>query len=146
MLTELLRRLKAPDQWVRVEALRILAMVEEVRALPAIAEVYRNDPEAGVRQVALWAGRIILAAKRSAQAQNATTAAQLADREDALLHSLIEKDHRTYDQMQIHLQQALLLESRPKTLPAPILPPSPSQAPLDLMRLLDEGLSEDFFN
>lgn len=141
MLPELLERLKHPDQWVRVETLRILAMVEEVRALNAIAHVYKNDPEAGVRQVALWAGQIIYAAKRGAQLQ-AASAPALDERQEAFLHSLIEKDHRTYDLMQIRLQEEALREMHRNAPPA--LPPS--QAPLDLMRLLDEGLSEDFFS
>lgn len=143
MLEELLERLKHPDQWVRVEALRILAMVEETRALPAIAEVYRNDPEAGVRQVASWAGQIIYAAKRRTQTQSAAAPAPPPDRQEALLRSLIEKDHRTYDQMQIALQQEELIEAQRK---AAFTPLPPSQAPVDLMRLLDEGLSEDFFS
>jgi len=142
MLPELLERLKHPDQWVRIETLRILAMVEEVRALNAIAQVYRTDPEPGVRQVAHWAGQIIYAAKRSAQTSTTTTAPALTERQEAFLHSLIEKDHRTYDLMQLSLQREELRETRPSAPPA--LPPS--QAPLDLMRLLDEGLSEDFFS
>lgn len=143
MLEELLERLKHPDQWVRVETLRILAMVEETRALPAIAEVYRNDPEAGVRQVAIWAGQIIYAAKRRTQSQSAVAPAPPPDRQEALLRSLIEKDHRTYDQMQIALQQEELIEAQRR---AAFTPLPPSHAPLDLMRLLDEGLSEDFFS
>src|SRR5215468_9897054 len=63
-LKELLERLKNPDPWVRVEALRILAMVEETRALKAIEEVFKNDPEPGVQQVAQWAGRIVWQAQK----------------------------------------------------------------------------------
>lgn len=145
MLDELLERLKHPDQWVRVEALRILAMVEEVRALPAIAEVYRTDPEAGVRQVAHWAGQIIHAAKRTAQLPRPNSSEpSLAHRQEAFLHSLIDKDHRTYDQMQLVLQQEALRQTQPDAFRAAELPLD--RAPLDLMRLLDEGLSEDFFS
>jgi hypothetical protein len=143
MLPELLERLKHPDQWVRIETLRILAMVEEVRALNAIAQVYRTDPEPGVRQVAHWAGQIIYAAKRSARAQATAPDSARADRQEAFLQSLIEKDHRTYELMRLSLQREALREER---LSAPLALPSPSQAPLDLMRLLDEGLSEDFFS
>lgn len=144
MLEELLERLKHSDQWVRVETLRILAMVEEVRALPAIAQVYQTDPEPGVRQVAGWAGQIIYAAKRRMQAQSAVASATLAERQEAFLHSLIEKDPRVYDHMHLALQQEALFEARRS---APSVPPaSPNQAPIDLMRLLDEGLSEDFFS
>lgn len=60
----LAQRLRDPDPRVRVEALRILAMVEETRALEAVAWVYKNDPEPGVRDVANWAGRIIFAARQ----------------------------------------------------------------------------------
>lgn len=57
-------RLRDPNPQIRVETLRILAMVEETRALDAIRWIYRNDPEEGVRQVADWAGRAIWAAEK----------------------------------------------------------------------------------
>ena len=60
----LAEQLRDPDPHVRVAALRILAMVEETRALEAIRWIYRNDPEPGVREVANWAGRLIWAAQQ----------------------------------------------------------------------------------
>ena len=60
----LAQRLQDPDPRVRVETLRILAMVEETRALGAIGWVFKNDPEPGVREVANWAGRLIYAAQK----------------------------------------------------------------------------------
>lgn len=144
LLADLLERLKHPDQWVRVETLRILAMVEEVQALPAIAHVYKNDPEAGVRQVAQWAGQWIHAAQRSRSVQPSASEAPLTPSQEALIASLIEKDHRTYDQMQLSLQQ-IALRDQTRSAPPPT-PPQPTNAPLDLMRLLDEGLSDAFFS
>ncbi len=144
VLADLLERLKHPDQWVRVETLRILAMVEEGRALPAIADVYKNDPEAGVRQVAQWAGQLIHAAQRAQTAQQSATEEPLTPRQEALIASLIEKDHRSYDEMRLSLQQhTLYTQNRSAPPPAP---PQPTNAPLDLMRLLDEGLSDEFFS
>jgi hypothetical protein len=145
LLADLLERLKHPDQWVRVETLRILAMVEEAQALPAIAHVYKNDPEAGVRQVAQWAGQLIHAAQRSQSAQPSAPEEPLTPSQEALIASLIEKDHRTYDEMQFNLQQHRLREQNRSAPPAPP-PPQPTNAPLDLMRLLDEGLSDEFFS
>ena len=43
-LKDLVGRLRDPDPWVRVESLRILAMVEETRALPHVEWIYKNDP------------------------------------------------------------------------------------------------------
>jgi hypothetical protein len=58
-IRELAQRLRDPDPRVRVEALRILAMVEETRALGAVRWVYLHDPEPGVRDVANWAGNLL---------------------------------------------------------------------------------------
>ncbi len=58
-LEQLIDRLRNPDPCMRVETLRILAMVEETRALDAIRWVYLHDPEIGVREVAGWAGKLI---------------------------------------------------------------------------------------
>jgi len=63
-IDSLAERLRDPDPRVRVETLRILAMVEETQALEAIRWLYRNDPEPGVRDVAGWAGRLIWQAQR----------------------------------------------------------------------------------
>lgn len=58
-IQELAQRLRDPDPRVRVEALRILAMVEETRALGAVRWVYLHDPEPGVRDVANWTGNLL---------------------------------------------------------------------------------------
>jgi hypothetical protein len=58
-LNSLAERLRDPDPRVRVETLRILAMVEETRALGAVGWLYQHDPEPGVREVANWAGRLL---------------------------------------------------------------------------------------
>ena len=55
----LIIRLRDPDPRIRVETLRIFAMVEETRALDAIRWVYLHDPEPGVREVAEWAGKLV---------------------------------------------------------------------------------------
>ncbi|HVO43759.1 MAG TPA: HEAT repeat domain-containing protein [Aggregatilineales bacterium] len=71
-LKDLLEQLRDPDPWARVEALRILAMVEETRALKAIEWVFTNDPEVGVRKVAQWAGRILWTAAKNASRRTQT--------------------------------------------------------------------------
>jgi hypothetical protein len=58
-INSLAQRLRDADPRVRVEVLRILAMVEETRALPAIRWIFQHDPEPGVREVANWAGHLL---------------------------------------------------------------------------------------
>ncbi len=59
-----LARLQHPDPAVRIEALQVLAMVEETEALPAVGMVYKRDPDPAVREVARWAGRLIWEAQQ----------------------------------------------------------------------------------
>jgi len=61
--SELKNRLHDMNPRVRVESLRVLAMLEETRALENILHVYKNDPDERVRHVAKWAGNIIWQAK-----------------------------------------------------------------------------------
>lgn len=72
-LADLIQQLSNPDQWARVEALRILAMVEDARALDSIRAVYEGDPEPGVREIALWAGKIIYTAATQSQPQTTSS-------------------------------------------------------------------------
>lgn len=60
----LAEQLRDPDPRIRVETLRILAMLEETRALPAVRWIYKYDPEAGVRDVANWTGQLLWAAHK----------------------------------------------------------------------------------
>lgn len=164
-LKDLQARLHDPDQWVRVETLRILAMVEETRALREIEWVFKNDPEPGVRQVAQWAGRIVYAAQK--QTKRATETQQMLSAptrvEDALLDSLVEKDARTYGTMQAENLQRELEYTMNQPQDNKRLPPGAQVAALpapetreivtranhhlapNLDELLDAGLSEDFF-
>ncbi len=146
-LNELRQRLHDPDQWVRVEALRILAMVEETRALRDIEWVFKNDPEPGVRQVAQWAGRIVYAAFQ--QAKRATASLPLAppvsDSEDALLASLVDKDHRTYNQMQEQLLQREMVSLMHNEQQPALPPPKASSENAIEPGLLEAGLSDEFF-
>lgn len=58
-LQTLLHRLQDADPAVRIETLRILAMVEETQALQAVAHVFKTDPDVRVRQMAQWAGQLL---------------------------------------------------------------------------------------
>ncbi|HRE46404.1 MAG TPA: HEAT repeat domain-containing protein [Aggregatilineales bacterium] len=171
LLDELREKLRDPDQWARVEALRILAMVEETRTLRDIEQVFKNDPEPGVRQIAQWAGRIVYAALKQ-QSQVATTAPrEMSAAEEAFLASLVEKDHRTFGVMQGQLLAQELLDelrggaSTPRPAPPPVSPvptiktgqtgllssgkprrpPVATRTNMTLLELLDAGLSDDFF-
>lgn len=160
MWEDLQRRLQDPDQWVRVEALRIVAMVEETRALSSIEAIFKNDPEPGVRQVAQWAGRIVFAAykqeKRATEQIEATTESSSNRHEEMLINSMIDKG-ASYNLMQDQLlhqemQEAMKKASATQKAPPPLVPtiePRRNTGPLrpvvDLMELLDAGLSESFF-
>ena len=87
---DLIARLQHPDAAIRLDTLRIVAMIEETEALEAVAQVYRNDPLPDVRQVAGWAGKILYQARQrghsTAQAIAALNAVQpSADTEDLVL-------------------------------------------------------------
>ncbi|HLA44583.1 MAG TPA: HEAT repeat domain-containing protein [Aggregatilineales bacterium] len=58
-LHELTNLLHHPDSQQRIAALRVLAMLEETRALNAIAWVFKKDSDPQVREVAKWAGSMI---------------------------------------------------------------------------------------
>jgi hypothetical protein len=60
----LLERLKNGDVAARIETLRIIAMVEETEALPALSWVFKNDPDPQVRQVAQWTGSLVWQAQQ----------------------------------------------------------------------------------
>jgi len=70
--------LRGADPRARVDALRVLAMVEETRALDAVTWIATHDPEPGVRSVAEWAAAIL----RDAQVRGHSTAKAL----EALYH------------------------------------------------------------
>jgi hypothetical protein len=138
-LADLLADLRSADPWLRVETLRILAMVEETRALGDIEWVYRNDPEPGVRQVAQWAGRLVYAALRQAQQADATatpasgTQIEAQAQEEALLARLMaESDPRTALGMEeVRLQRALTEAIRTTdTHPMPAINSTPPGVPI----------------
>jgi hypothetical protein len=164
-------RLRDPDPRVRVEALRILAMVEETRALDAVRWIYKHDPEAGVREVADWAGRLIWVAyqrgyttERALEelfARPAATEHQerfLASLSRCDLRQARHRDSQTYASEQVfrrQLEDALRGEDEsavpdelPRLLP-PLRIPDKTQA-VDASDvagddLLDAGLSDDFW-
>ena len=87
---DLIARLQHPDAAIRLDMLRIVAMLEETEALEAVAQIYRHDPHPDVRQVAGWAGKILYQARQrghsTAQAIAALNAAgPSADTEDLVL-------------------------------------------------------------
>ena len=164
-------RLRDPDPRVRVETLRILAMVEETRALDAVRWIYRHDPEAGVREVADWAGRLIWVAhqrgystERALEELFARPAA--TEHQERFLASLSRWDSRqvrhrdsqayaSEQTFQRQLEEALRGEDEstaptdvPRLLPPHQIPetsPVPDAADVAEVDLLDAGLSHDFW-
>lgn len=168
-LDDLARRLGDPDPRARVEALRILAMVEETRALDAVRWVFNHDPEAGVREVAEWAGRLIFTAQQRGytpeQAMEEIFARPLpTEHQELFLESLAQTDlrftrHPRTQQYAVdqtyrrRLADVMRGEETPVASELPLLPstltaslPSPTSAsePGDL-DLLDAGLSRHFW-
>lgn len=59
LLPKLIHDLRDTDPNARIKALQILAMLEETRSIKAVAQVYKDDPDERVRQIAQWAGKVI---------------------------------------------------------------------------------------
>lgn len=159
------QRLRDPDPRVRVETLRILAMVEETEALRAVEWMGARDPEPGVREVAQWAGAILSAAhERGHSTREAVKALyerrESDDREEAFLAELeldlaqVGKNKaRHYAMEQAYRRQLDDLLCTPRADPGagdqdlPALPAPGGSAPLsvegpaDFSDLLDAGLT-----
>lgn len=149
--------LRSADPRVRVDALRVLAMVEETRALDAASWIAAHDPEPGVRSVAEWSAAIL----RDAQARGHSTAKAIEalyqpkpapDREAHFLLGLEAVPGRSRAQQiaiehiyERHLEEALSMRQADAAPPQP----APASTPRDLPRveslddfaaLLDAGL------
>ncbi|WP_119072914.1 hypothetical protein [Aggregatilinea lenta] len=156
------QRLRDPDPRVRVETLRILAMVEETEALRAVEWIAARDPEAGVRDVAQWTAAIL----REAQERGHSTREAVRtlyerhaaeDREEAFLAELelnladVGKNQaRHFAMEQAYRRQMDDLLRRPHedadddvpALPAPDgAAPLSVEGPADFSDLLDAGLT-----
>lgn len=169
-LESLADRLRDPDPRVRVETLRILAMVEETRALEAVRWIFQNDPEPGVREVAHWAGRLIWEAHQRGHStqraiENMFARPLSAEHQELFLASLAQynlrdmrhQDTRTYATDLTYRRKIedvlrgedLIKASEIPLLPAPsTVPETPYVADLEAMddlQLLDAGLSTQFW-
>ena len=158
-LKTLLDRLKDSDPWVRVEALRILAMVEETRSLSMIEWVFKNDPEPGVRQVAQWAGKLVWQAQKEAPEihephpktiESKATQSRQEIEEEIFLARLVSNQANSVlsSAMQV---QALQYELNQTLLDAAAKQPPPEPKPEkkaddDAQDLLTAGLSGDLFD
>jgi hypothetical protein len=151
----LVQRLRDADPGVRVETLRILAMVEETQALEPIRWVYQHDLDPNVRQVAYWAGQIVWQAQQRGHSTQQAMEAMFnkpisSDHEDLYLsefqidvskiedrtirHYVVDADFRR------RLSDVLL--DHPQE--PPHLPDKPSNAPTrqDPDDLLEAGLTD----
>lgn len=138
----------------RIEALRVLAMVEETRALNAIGVTVKDDPDEQVRQVAQWAGKLILQAQQRGHSTEKAIQSHFGSQRGEVVEELLVKEllDDTPDSPDAKNQMAVLqkkwehLEALPREEPAqPPEPPSlPSSITEDDMALLDAGLSELF--
>ena len=59
MIDDVAKQLQSPDPDERIKAIAALGRLKNKVALPALAAVYRNDPDPDVRQLALKVGRFI---------------------------------------------------------------------------------------
>lgn len=67
-LEQLVQRLRSPDAAQRRQAIMALANLRDPAALPALAHIYRNDPDTELRDLALKAERYIRQIADAAQA------------------------------------------------------------------------------
>lgn len=150
LLDTLLQNLHAPDPQVRAETLRILAMVEESRALSSVQTLAEHDPHPSVRQIAQWASGIL----HQAQAVSTSRLAPRVDenaayQERRLLESLIEQSstdqhtQNTLDLLRSEWERLDMVEKRAKADPAPRHTPFDHSA--QDLDLLDKGLSAAFW-
>jgi hypothetical protein len=96
----LLAQLQESDPTKRIQALRILALVEETRAVNTILALYKSDPHPQVREIAKWAGGIIW------------RASQTGYDSEAAMRAFIEGGRKTYAQEA--LVDRLAIEVAPK--------------------------------
>lgn len=71
MIEPLLRQLQSPDPAQRRQAIMGLANSKDPAALPALAKIYRQDPDQELRDLALKAGRYIRQHEKSSGAASA---------------------------------------------------------------------------
>ncbi len=115
LLQSLLEQLRSPDPLEREEALRILAMVEETEAIPMVLQVFRQDPEPRIRQIAQWAGRILWQAQQrghsTCKAMEARFARAAGTDREALFLDAVTRDMvttRTPQELQSQIEQGRL--------------------------------------
>ncbi|GEM_PF-2442360 len=165
-LAQLAAQLRDSDPRRRVEALRILAMVEETRALEVVRWIYQNDPEPGVRDVAYWAGGLLWQAQQRGHSTERALdelfgRKQSSERQEQFIDNLsfslpqtknarvrrFAADMEYWERLNDALQGKPESEDEPPPmLPAQLIPPSvspPAASPTD-DDLLDAGLSELF--
>jgi len=65
MLDALINGLNHSQPAVRLDVARVLGMLEETRALPALRRRYQDEPDAAVRTVIAWAGRRLYDAQQA---------------------------------------------------------------------------------
>ncbi len=154
---KLLKRLDHPDPMHRIRALHVIAMVEEIEALPKVRELFSNDPDPRVQKVAQWTGRLLDEAhKRGYSTEMGIRAhfgmvqakASDAAHEQRLVQSLTmtpdPDDQDTRNQMELlqaEWQQFDVLYSEREGAAAPLPVPSLGAEHLDI---LDAGLSVEF--
>jgi len=147
-LQQLINMLHDDSPLKRVAALRVLAMLEETRAINAIVVVYKNDPDERVREIAKWAGGIIWRAQeRGYSTQNAIAAHfqktpqdKKRDMEDVLAHSVLT--HGLDLEQTVALQNQLDL-ARVKSDQLDQLRGDPHQYDTQLMNTLSRQITQD---
>lgn len=154
-ILSLVQRLRDADPRVRVETLRILAMVEETQALEPIRQVYLNDLDPRVREAAYWAGQIVWQAQQRGHSTQRAMDEMFkkpisADHEELYLSefqvdvSKIENRHLRHYAVDADFRRRLSDAMADHSQETPLLPDKPSASPKsqDPDDLLEAGLTD----
>ncbi len=93
--------LRSNDPVIRIQSLQVLAMVEEIRALDVILDMFKNDPDSTVRKTAQWAGNLIWEAKQQGASALALTDGESSSTAEVQDEALEYKEKRILDSLMV---------------------------------------------
>jgi hypothetical protein len=149
---DLLQQLHDPAPTQRIQALQVLALVEETRALDLMLHLYKHDPNSEVRSVAKWAGSAVWRAQQAGHSTEGALKALQGSHWDSRLEDVLiaqatagmttnSKRQNISDLQQegrAHLEQAALLYPGTRKSRPPL-----SHSDTQIMQQLTAGLAAD---
>ncbi|MFP4322589.1 MAG: hypothetical protein ACLFTK_09060 [Anaerolineales bacterium] len=139
----IITQLHAAEPQERLTALRVLAMLEETRALDAVYVLYTQDDDAAVRQTAQWAGQILYAAQQRGYSTAEAIQTHFAGSGKAVQEQWLETMRQQSESVSGIDNWHVDRSSGQHEVPRHASSSPPSVADLDL---LDAGLSDTFWD